>query len=128
LTAFFADTSAVILCGEARSLVVKKTQDYPQLTLHKGFGERDTFEIRQKGWFNASVKTKDGIRYTISFFDPVRLRQEMEDNARNGEPCLAEPNLIIVPEVTVETIQNSIRFLWEKGFFQYFAPEQRPES
>ena len=102
---------------------MKDTQDYPQLILPEGFGERTASEIRQKGWFEASVKTKDGIRYTISFFDPVRMRQELEDNVRNDEPCLAEPNLIIVPELTIEALQSAIEHLWNKGSFRYFVPE-----
>jgi hypothetical protein len=47
----------------------------------------------------------------------MRLQQDMDEAVHNGRPCFAEPGLIIVPEVTVETIQDAVQFLWKQGFF-----------
>ena len=77
--------------------------DFPRLILRDDFNERDAFEITQKGWFSASI--------------------ELEDYVKDGQPCLAEPNLIVVPEVTIAAIQESVRFLWQTGFLENIKPE-----
>lgn len=35
-----------------------------------------------------------------------------------GTPFLAEPGLIILPEVTREGMENAVRQLWEQGYFE----------
>jgi hypothetical protein len=95
----------------------------PKLVLYENFDERDAFDITAKGWFDANIELPDGRHYTLAFYDLGRLKLHLGDSIENGEPCFAEQNLIVVPEVTIEAIQNSIRFLWEKDFFSYIKPE-----
>src|SRR5258708_9802951 len=97
--------------------------DFPRLILREDFNERDAFEITQKGWFSASIELEDGNRYIVNFYDPVRLKQELEDYVKDGQPCFAEPNLIVVPEVTIDAIQEAVRFLWKTGFLENIKPE-----
>lgn len=47
----------------------------------------------------------------------------MDEAVTSGRPCFAEPGLIVLPEVTVETIQNAVDFLWEQGFFAYLKAD-----
>ena len=97
--------------------------DYPRLILSDQFSERDAFEIRLKGWFYASIELEDGSHHTLNFYDPVRLKQEFDDDVKNGRGCFAEPNLIIVAEVTIEAVQAATRFLWETGYFKRIKSE-----
>jgi hypothetical protein len=89
----------------------------PRLILPKDFDERAAFEVALKGWFRALVETEPGVYYSIYFSDPVRLQQDMAELTKQGEPCLAEPNLVILPQVTLDAAQNACQFLVKKGFF-----------
>jgi hypothetical protein len=51
------------------------------------------------------------------FFDPVRLTQELEQEARLGRPFIGEPGLIVVPEVTRKYMETAARTLADEGFF-----------
>jgi hypothetical protein len=39
------------------------------------------------------------------------------------EPCFVEPNLVVVPEVTLEAVQKGFVFLVEKIFFAFWKAE-----
>lgn len=104
-----------------------KTLRKPQIIWPEGFDERAAFEITLKGWLSAQVELEDEDRYTVYFSDPVRLQQDLEENVKLGKPCLAEPGLIVLPEVTVEAIQGAVRFLWEQGFFANLKADPEDE-
>lgn len=87
------------------------------------FDERAELEVEAKGWLvGVIVQLADGSRYTVSFYDPVRLRQDLEAETTQGRPYIAEPGLIIVPEVTVRVIQQAIQLLVVDGYFQHLKP------
>lgn len=97
-----------------------ESQNFPKLILYEGFGERDDWEIAQKGWFCAHVELEDGSRYEINFYDPVRLIQEYNDIViRDNEPCYLEFNIIIIPKVTIDAVRKCIHYLWTKKYFDY---------
>lgn len=89
-----------------------------KLILPEDLDEQDLFEMRYKGWFSAEVEMIDGRRFSVSFFDPVRLQQTIVDVFQLNLPCLAEVGLVILPEVTIERIQQSLEYLHEIDFFQ----------
>lgn len=88
----------------------------------EGFDDRAAFEAPLKGWLSAQVEMKDGRYYSVYFTDPVRLRQDLDENAHLGKPYLAEPGLIVLPEVTAEAVQETVYALCEKGFFDHLLP------
>lgn len=93
---------------------------YPKLILPPNFDELAQIEINQKGWFDARVELGDGSQYELHFYDPVRFGQECTYAFGRGEPCYAETNIVVMPELTIEAIEKSIRSLWiknKKGFF-----------
>ena len=94
-----------------------QTQGGPRVIFPEGFDERAALEISLKGWLGVQVELADGCRYTVYFSDPLRLQQDVDEAVQSGKPCFAEPGLVIVPEVTVETIQDAVQFLWQQGFF-----------
>lgn len=105
-----------------------KSQDYPRVIFPEGFDERAAFEMTLKGWVRAQVETEDGQLYPICFYDPVRLQQDLAEAVKLGEPCLAEPELVVLPEVTREAAQQAVRFLWQRGFFASMKAERSEES
>lgn len=58
------------------------------------------------------------------FSDPIRLQQDVDEAVKRERPCFAEPGLIILPEVTVQAIQDAVQFLWKQGFFASLKAEQ----
>ena len=80
---------------------------------------RDYEEASAKG---ASVRLADGACYALAFYDPVRLSQTLEDDAGSGRPFFAEPNLIVLPEVTEAAMRRAVEQLAQQGFFQKLKP------
>jgi hypothetical protein len=105
-----------------------KTLSNPRIILPTGFDEQAAAETPLKGWLSAQVELHDGCRYAVYFSDPIRLQQDVDDAVHEGKPCFAEPGLIIVPEVTVQAIQDAVQFLWKQGFFAALKTEQNEES
>ncbi len=101
-----------------------KTRSGPRVIFPAGFDERAAIEAPFKGWLSAQVELDDGCRYAVYFSDPVRLQQDVDDAVHNGVPCFAEPGLIIVPEVTIQNIQDAVQFLWTQGFFAFLKAAQ----
>jgi hypothetical protein len=100
-----------------------KTPNSPRVIFPEGFDERVAFEANLKGWLSAQVELEDGACYAVYFSDPIRLQQDLEENVKLGKPCFAEPGLIVLPEVTVEAIQDAVQFLWEQGFFAHLKAD-----
>ena len=101
-----------------------KTLRCPRVLFPEGFDERAAFETPLKGWLKAQVELENGCRYAVYFSDPIRLQHDVEEAVQSERPCFAEPGLIIVPEVTVQTIQDAVQFLWKQGFFASLKAEQ----
>ena len=59
----------------------------------------------------------NGLEIVLSFWDPVRLSQEVRDGAKLGRACFAEPGLVIVPSITRDHMQNAIKELAKGKYF-----------
>jgi hypothetical protein len=105
-----------------------KISSGPRVILPDGFDEQALFELPFKGWLSAYVESEEGCRYPVYFSDPVRLQQDLEDEVQLGKPYFTMPGLIILPEVTIEAIEEAVQLLWEQGFFAYLKAEQREAS
>lgn len=99
------------------------TQNYPKIIFPKGFNQRTAYEMPFKGHTKAHVEMENGRLYSVFFYDPVRLNQDLIEETENDRPYLAEPGLIVLPEVTVERIEEVVKCLFKKGFFDYLKPE-----
>ncbi len=64
----------------------------------------------------------DGRRYGLTFYDPVRLAQTLEDDAQSGQPYFAEPGLVVLPEVSTAAIQAAVPGLLRAGYFDSLKP------
>ncbi len=87
------------------------------------FDERAELEMSDRGYLShVVVELDDGSRYPVFFFEPTRLRQELEIDVKSGRPYLAEPGMIVVPEVTRAAIQAAVERLAQEGYFQRLLP------
>jgi hypothetical protein len=88
-----------------------------------GFDEQAEYEMTPKGHLcGGEVQLADGRRFSITFFDPVRLAQDLEEMARHGEAAFIEPALVVIPEVTREGILRSLPELVRQKFFDHLKP------
>ncbi|MBV9766030.1 MAG: hypothetical protein JOZ48_14385, partial [Acidobacteriaceae bacterium] len=92
-------------------------ETYPRLHFREAFDEIG-WEVSYKGWYSGVVvELKDGSRYTVFFYDPVRLAQDLQAEAELGRPHLAEPGMIVVPEISEASMRLAVQQLHKEGWF-----------
>jgi hypothetical protein len=84
-------------------------------------GEPMTLEMETpaRGYLDIVVVLR-GERHPLSFFDPVRLRQEVEDDIKRGKASFA--GLVVVQQVTTENVRRAVDELVREGFFHSLRP------
>jgi hypothetical protein len=88
-----------------------------------GYDERREWETPAKGWLSGvEVHLADGRRYALTFYDPVRLTQTLEDDARAGRPYFAERGLVVLLEVSTAAIKAAVPGLVRDGFLDSLKP------
>ena len=96
------------------------TWSSPTLELPDDFDEF-AWEVHAKGWFDGVVV--DGERrIAIAFYDPRRLLQEIE-HAVATEGQFAEVNLVVVSEVSSDSMRRAVSNLVASGRLNMFAVE-----
>lgn len=103
----------------------------PKLHFEGGFNERDAFEAEARGYrSHVTVELPDGSMHPVVFWDAVRLRQDLEEEASRGNPYIAERGMIVLESVTLENMTMSVRRLAEEGFFccEPTANDRKKES
>jgi len=94
----------------------------PKLIFKQQFDELLAFDVSQKGWCGiVMVELPEGGTVDVFFYSPTRLAQDLEADTKAGHPYLAEPGLIVVPEVTLAYMQVAVEQLHEQGYFEHFA-------
>jgi hypothetical protein len=82
------------------------------------YDERGEWEAKEKGWLQGvEVHFANGDVQPLFFYDPVRLAQDMEGEAKYGTPFIAHPGLILIPEITREGILSAIKNLVDAAYF-----------
>ena len=94
-----------------------ETETYPLLHFREPF-ETVAWEVSAKGYYGGvTVELEDGSRYSVYFYEPVRLAQDLESEVESGGACIAEPGMIIIPEINEENIRRAIKELNKEGWF-----------
>ena len=87
------------------------------------YDRQSEYETPMRGYLSGIVvEFANGRRYQLFFYDPVRLRQDLEVEAANGRAYVAEPGMIVLPEVTTEAIRQAVQGLVRDGFFEHLKP------
>lgn len=101
----------------------------PQLVFDGPFDQRDAEECRVRGYCGyAMAELASGEQYGLVFYDPVRLVQDLADEAEAGRGFIADPGLVILPEVTRDYMQAAIEQLEKEGFFKMMRPRQASDQ
>jgi len=100
-----------------------KDFEHPRLLFEQPLNERLAFEMEQKGWCGiAIVELPSRARIRVFFYDPIRLAQDLETDLKLGRVCIAELGMIVIPRVTLEYMERSVRILDERGYFNGLVP------
>ena len=92
--------------------------DFPKLHIEDDADGRRLFEATDRGYLaGVSVELADGSRHPVFFYDPVRLVQELEDDTKRGRAFIAEKGMIVVNDVTLDSMTAAVRELARQGFF-----------
>lgn len=99
----------------------------PRLIFEGEFDEREAAESRDRGYrSHVWAELPNGDRFAVVFYDAARLQQDLQEEADTGNPFLAEPGLIVLPEVTRENMERAICRLAEEGYFESLRPASEP--
>jgi hypothetical protein len=107
---------------------MKAAQQYPiiekyQVLFPDWFEARAELETPAKGHLHGvQVQLEDGATFALTFYDPIRLQQTLEDDVHAGRGFFAEPGLVVVPEVTCDAVRKAVQGLWQEGFFGQLKP------
>ncbi len=75
------------------------------------------YEIECKGWLpGVELMLNDQI-YQLTFYDPVRLAQDLADDIQSGKIAIVEKGLMVIPSITKENIIRAINQAVEEGYF-----------
>ena len=80
-------------------------------------------EVEAKGWFAEAKLVLSGKQHRLTFYDPVRLGQEIEDQLQRGT-AFFEPNLVVIPSVTRENMEKAVDILIQSGGVDSLSVEQ----
>ncbi len=97
-------------------------ETYPRLHFREPFDEIG-WEVTYKGHYNdVVVELEDGSRYSVFFYDPVRLAQDLQASAEAGKPYVAELGMIVVPEISEASMRLAVQQLHKEGWFNHLQP------
>jgi hypothetical protein len=89
----------------------------------EGFDAQSEYETPFRGYLSdVVVQLANGSRYQMFFIDPVQLGQELGEDSQGGRPNFAEPNLIVLPDVTTASIRQAVEGLVKERFFDLLKP------
>jgi hypothetical protein len=99
---------------------------FPRLVFEYGFDEREAQEAKDRGFRDhVFVEFENSVCFAISFYDPIALQQEVERGIVNGIPCVAEPGMIVIPEITLDYMRAAVRKLISENYFSNFKPQNK---
>jgi hypothetical protein len=80
------------------------------------------WEVESKGYFVGAVVEHHDRRIPITFYEPVRLAQDVAEEVATTGRC-AFSNLVVIPAVTRGEMERAIRQLAESGDLNDLDPE-----
>ncbi|HYL74545.1 MAG TPA: hypothetical protein VEU96_10090 [Bryobacteraceae bacterium] len=99
------------------------TEGHSTLLFPLDFDERAAWEMELKGFVCAAVKLANGTVLEVTFYDPVRLAQDLED-----EGYIADPGLIVIRSVTLQCMRDAVEKLQKSGYFERLVPLTEAEA
>jgi hypothetical protein len=95
--------------------------EYPRLVFAHDVDDRDMAPHGYRG--DGIVELADGEAFPVYFYEPDAVREELEGRTRSGfGRFVAEPGLVVIPEITLANMKSSVLELLEVGYFNHLRP------
>jgi hypothetical protein len=83
--------------------------------------ERDLAPHGYRG--DVTVELAHGESFPVYFYEPDAIREELDGRIRSGfGRFVAEPGLVIIPEICIAGMKSSVLELIEVGYFTHLRP------
>ncbi len=86
-----------------------------ELRLPDDFDDYYAWEVEEKGVFTRAIASCDGREVPITFYDPVRLAQDIEEEIR-ARGFFADRNVVVLERVTRENMRAAAERLGPEFF------------
>lgn len=86
------------------------------------FSDREESEARDRGYLSHVLVDINDQFYPVVFYDPIRLKQDLEMSQTHGRAFVADPAMIVLPDITIDAMQDAVQRLCDEGFFRRFVP------
>lgn len=110
-------------CGVLRLIIrIQDDVEFPRLVfvdeLDEGYG------IAPRGYrTDVTLELREGIAFPVAFYDAAALCEELEAREKWGiGRFVAEPGLVVVPEITASSMKASVSELIDIGYFEHLRP------
>jgi hypothetical protein len=80
------------------------------------------WEIELKGCFEVDIQVFDKL-YTFNFYDPIRLKQTIEDDVRSNQYSFCE-NMVVLPKVNLRNIEKFIEDIIDTPYLLSFSTKR----
>jgi hypothetical protein len=102
-------------------ILLRDDADYPRLVFAHDVDDRDLAPHGYRG--DVAVEFADGEAFPVYFYEPDAVREELEGRRRSGfGQFVAEPGLVIIPEITLAGMKSAVSELIELGYFTHLRP------
>jgi len=92
------------------------------LLLPENFCDHE-WEIESKGWYQGAILMTGGKKYQLTFYDPVRLNEDIQYDIEN-QCVFFEKNLVVISVVNKKNMEMALEFLMETGQVKILIPEE----
>lgn len=100
---------------------LRDDNDYPRLVFAYDVDDRDMAPHGYRG--DVLVEFSDGEAFPIYFYEPNAIREELDSRISSGfGQFVAEPGLVVIPEITLAGMKSSVLELIEVGYFDHLKP------
>lgn len=94
---------------------------YPRLVFTYDVDEGDEAPQGYRG--DVVVEVSAGQTFPVYFFEPEAVREIIESNIKWGfGRYLAEPGMVVVPEITLANMKSAVLTLIGTGYFNHLRP------
>ena len=104
------------------------TSSTARLVFAQGISEQTLFEAQSRGYLSHVMVELDGSRvFAVFFYDAIRLQQDLQESAKHDRPFVADPGMIVLPELTLDAMESAVQRLCQEGYFEHLvelSPEQ----
>jgi hypothetical protein len=95
--------------------------EYPRLVFAHHVDDRDIAPHGYRG--DVVVELADGEAFPVYFYEPDAVREELDGRIGAGfGRFVAEPGLVVIPEITLAGMKSSVLELIEVGYFAHLKP------